>query len=78
MCLNETYSGNFLGKHLSAPLLFNFALEFAITKVQENRAGLNHLRAHQLLVYAHDVTLLGDNIDNVKNSTKLMLVRRLV
>jgi hypothetical protein len=36
-----------------SPLLFSFALECAIRKVQENRT-------HQLLAYADDVNLLGD------------------
>jgi hypothetical protein len=52
MCLNETYSKVHTGKHLSdmfpiqnglkqgdalLPLLFNFDLEYAIKKDQENR-----------------------------------------
>jgi hypothetical protein len=54
-----------------SPLLFNFALEYAIRKVQENQVGLKLNGTQHFLAYADHVNLLGDNIDT-------MLVRRLV
>jgi hypothetical protein len=44
-----------------SPLLFNFALEYAIRKVQVNQVGLKLNATHQLLAYDHAVNLLGDN-----------------
>jgi hypothetical protein len=88
MCLNETYSKVHIGKHLSdsfsiqnglkqgdalSPLIFNFALEYAIRKVQENQVGLKMNGAHQLLAYADDVNLLGDNIDTVNKNTQTII-----
>jgi hypothetical protein len=72
MCLNETYNEVRIGKFLSgsfpiqnglrqgdtlSPLLFNFALDCAIRKVQENQAGLKLNGTHQLLAYTDYVRI---------------------
>jgi len=77
MCPNETYNKVRINKNLSdifpirngtkqgdalLPLLFNFAWQFAIRRVQVNQDGLKLNGTNQLLVYADDVNLLGRSI----------------
>jgi hypothetical protein len=72
ICLNETYSKVSIGKCFSdsfpilnglkqgndlSPLLFNFALEHSIRKVQENQV----------------VNLLGDNMDSINKNKESLI-----
>jgi hypothetical protein len=56
-----------------SPLLFIFALEYDIRKVQENQVGLKLNGTRQFLAYADDVNLLGDNIDTTEKNTETLI-----
>ena len=56
-----------------SPLLFNFALEYAVRRVQVNQDGLKLNRTHQLLVYA-DVNILGGGVLNVNGNKQALVI----
>jgi len=89
MCLTETYTRFRVRKNLFdrfpirnglkqgdalSPLLFKFALEWAIRTVQVNQDGLKLNGTHQLLAYADDVNILGGSIRAVKENAEALVV----
>jgi hypothetical protein len=52
-----------------SPLLFNFASEFALRNVQETRVGLKL----NVIAYADDVNLLGDNVYLINKNTETLI-----
>ena len=86
MCMNETYSRDWVGKHLSGmfpvknglkqggvlfSVLFNCALGCAIRRVQINQDVLKLNGTYELLVYA-DVNILGGSVHTrtIKENTE--------
>ena len=89
MCLTETCSRVRVGKNLSdmfpirnglkqgdalSSLLFNFALDYAIRRVQVNQDGFKLNGTHQLLAYADDVNILGGSVHTVEENAEALVV----
>ena len=83
MCLNEAYRRFRVGKRLFdmfpiknclqkgdalSPLLFNFALEYVISRFQVNQVGLKLNGTHHLLFFDNDVNILGESVCTVKKN----------
>jgi len=51
-----------------SPLLFNFALEYTIRKVQVNQDGMKLNGTQQLLFFADDVNILGGSIHTIEKN----------
>ena len=89
VCLTEMYSRVRVGKNLSdvfpirnglkqgnalLPLLFNFALEYAIRGVQVKQDDLKLNVTHQLLAYTDDINMLGGSVHTVKENAEAFVV----
>ena len=88
MSLTETYSRARVGKNVSdrfpiryglkqgdalSPILFNFALEYAIRRVQVNRDNLKLNGTHQLLAYADNVNIMGGSMHTLKENAEALV-----
>jgi len=86
--VTETYSGVQVGKNATdmfpirnglkqgdalSSMLFNFALEYAIRRVQVNQDGLKLNGTHQLLAYADNVNILGGSIRTLNENAEALV-----
>jgi hypothetical protein len=86
-CLNENYRNACIGKYLSdnfptqsglkqgdalSPLLFSFALQYAVRKVTVQQVKLKLHGTYQFLVYADDLNLLRNIINTTRRNTETL------
>ena len=57
-----------------SPLLFNFALEYAIRKVQVNHVSLKLNGTHQFLVCADDINIFEGILHIIKEDAQTLIV----
>ena len=88
MSLTETHSRVRVGKNVSdrfpirnglkegdalSLMLLNFALEYAIRRVQVNRDRLKLNGTHKFLAYAEDVNILGGSIHTLTDNAEALV-----
>jgi len=88
MSLTETYNRVREGKNVSdrfiirnglkqgdtlSPMLFNFALEYAIRRAQVNQDGFKLNGTHQNLAYADDVNIMVGSIHTLKENAEALV-----
>ena len=56
-----------------SPLIFSFALEYPVTKLQETRLRLDMKGTNQALAYVDDVNLIGDDIRTIERNADVLL-----
>jgi len=55
-------------------MLQNFASEYTIRRFQVNQDGLKLNGTHQLLVYAHEVHIMGGSVHTIKKNKETLVV----
>jgi transcriptional antiterminator Rof (Rho-off) len=59
---------------VQSPLLYNFALEYAISAVQVNQYSLKLNGTYLLLIYVDDVNMLGGSTHTIKENAEALVV----
>jgi len=54
-------------------MIFNFALDYAVRKVQVNQDDLKLSGTHQILAYADDINILGETINTIKENAEALV-----